>query len=166
MTIVKMITDHLIQRLSQVCVTDVPPGDPTRAGYVGRGPVEDPETSRISIIVSPNDPDDRNWAHELDKSRIAMGGPLAWKRRFCVTILCYFTSSGETVEHAEEIAHTVLSRVERAMGDVVWSIGPDALGERVTGGRPLVKSAMERSGGGDGDVVWTGKVWLEFNTGG
>ena len=161
-SLVRLITDQIIQTLEDACMNSLPANDPTRAGFVGRGPLEDPELTRISILVYPNDPDDRTWVHEVDKNRIHLGGPSAWIRRFCVVIHCYFTLSGETADVAEDLAHTVLHRVESALSRVTWNIS-DTRGETLIGNRPVVKSYMEPGGEGR-QHYWTGKVWLEFTT--
>lgn len=156
-----LVIDHLIEDLTFALVTSIPADDPTRAGYVGKGPLQgdpDPDAARISVTVHENDPDilykpgtaqnSTEWTDEVYE--VECGGALTWKRRFTVKGRCLLASTGEGLDDARSIASTLRRRIETTILKTSWAnIIDEETGEYVSRNAfsDAIKGEMVQAGG-------------------
>lgn len=120
------VLQHVQACLLKTLLTDVPVGDPTRAGLVKIGPHQgdpSPDEARIVVTLYSNDPDGilsgavsgmkESWEDAVEETEI--GGAITHVRRFTVKGSLLFVDTAEVESVARSIASTVRERIETAL---------------------------------------------------
>lgn len=142
------ILNRVRDELERMLITEVPEGDPTRAGVVKLGNLDgepDPDEARISITLHENDPDGfiggmvtaqhEKWIDEVDHEEL--GGDYSagtYRRRFTAKGRVLLDISREGLAEAREIASTVRTRLEHALLKISFSgieVGGEYISRRV-----------------------------------
>ena len=163
----------LRDRLTQYLITNVAEDDPSRAGLVKIGQLQEDYTRlRIAVEGHENDPDDdRDWHHNLleenapeDNRRFRQvigGGRSYWNRRFSVMIHIFLDNI--TRDEATAIKGAVMHRIEQAIVDA-----QDCNGLKDTAGEMAFEGAIVREvgslAGDDTFPIWRYKAWIQYKT--
>lgn len=155
-----LILDQVQAELTASLITNIPEGDPTKAGVVAQGDLQgnpDPDEARISVTLHENDPDafitsgamsslKGDWSDEIEE--IECGGSEIWNRRFTVKARCLLVRTGEDKDTARQIAAVIRHRIEKTIAGVSFA-GVMNDGEYVSRGAISsdIKSEMIQSGG-------------------
>jgi len=167
------IKEHLILKMQ----TDIPKGDPTRAGVVKIGRFqENPIDAGVYISVNygdPTNPDllDCNASvsskHKdntgIEVSGYAIGGGSIWWRSIQVQFGCFFVEKKFTEEVAQEKASEVLGRLLETLATVYISNIVDSHGERAIIAYTYGNTMFE-SGGPPDQYIWRGTVKVDYLT--
>jgi hypothetical protein len=165
--------DAFVTRLADVLIAGVPTDDPTRAGVVRSGQLQDdPQVGVINILLHPGDKD---WKHTINTYTESGSGIFApqgtimgdrssvfWRRRFIVELTIFFENLYSRDE-ARRRANVVLSRAHWALVMMDMNmIEGDSFGEYPS--EVQVFDDWIREGGGDGDFNWRGEMRIELLT--
>lgn len=164
-----MITDtilqHLHNALEKALITDIPAGDPTRAGAVKIGALQgepDVDEARISVEIYANDPDrPGEWEDEIIEFEIPRTA--YWARRFAVSLRCLLVDTGEPLNEASRIASTLKARIEETLLLLDWT-GVVSGTERAIGVLEGQIYSLTAQSGGPGEYDWSGKFLFEVQT--
>jgi hypothetical protein len=162
--------------LTEIMQNELDESDPTRAGMVRPGLLQDdPTKDKVNILSFPNDPDaadSSSWRNEIvaDKANggevnpppYEIGGGEMWYRRFTTQLELFFRTKVKRDE-AREYASIILSRAELAIARASIWVGTDDFGEEPLQLRVMASSLSQ--GGGDGQFIWHGKIWWQVLTG-
>jgi hypothetical protein len=175
-SIVDLIIEELVDAITTACIDNIEDGDPTIAGRVKAGLLqESPQLPRISITVHSGDPEDSTWEDgPLGQTEgpflsgafegYEVGGGYTYCRKFTIALRCFFTSDGATRDEARSWAWTVMSRIQKAVSDA-GSLGgiEDDFGECVW--IPGVSNVKLTEGGGPpSQWIWRGSLHVQYLT--
>lgn len=173
-SIINNLIDGVNLYLTERLQDDVAVDDPTRAGLVRPGLLQDdPTRFHVSVLTFPNDPDsDNSWKHEIvvdnangqqyNPPPYELGGGEMWYRRFTTSLELFYRTSVKR-EQARELSNVILSRAELAIAQFPVANEVDDFGELALQVR--VMSSLIDQGGGDGQAIWHGKIWWQVLTG-
>lgn len=188
--IVDMVIDAYVTYLTYTMITTIDEDNPTRAGEVRGGRLQDdPTLSGIFVLFHPNDVSETGWKSvpSLAESNHPMGisgggggisplppfqiggGEFLWWRRFTMEIGCFFINKGYTRNQARQYAHIVFGRAEQSIikGGVDRDAGIlgliDIFGETVL--NVILSSTRYTEGGGPpNDFIWRGRIHFDALT--
>jgi len=120
------LLEHTRDALIATLQTNIDEADPTRAGVVQIGPIQQdptPDDARVSVTLHENDPDrlikgsvtgmTDDWSDEIDM--IEIGGAVTHIRRFTLKARCLLVNTQEDLDAARSIASTVRGRCETTL---------------------------------------------------
>jgi hypothetical protein len=174
--IVPLIVTEIVTRLKQVCITDLPADDPTRADVVKVGRFQDDRVlNNIHIAVSGGDAENPDYKDgivtlgEMDRIAIyaparEIGGGQLWWRRGVIQVGCYFINEQFDEATAMEYAYTVLGRIENNLESIPVAHLSDAHGEQALKLFAYGNTFFE-SGGPPSSYIWRGKILWTCLTG-
>jgi hypothetical protein len=125
------ILNKVKEELDKGLVDFISPDDPTRAGIVQIGPLQElgPDVLRISVAIFTNDPDtfvpgnptgmDSNW--DDDVYEIEIGSAITYNRRFSLKCRCLFSETRENADDARNITSDVRERIDQIILYIDWS---------------------------------------------
>ena len=174
-SIVDLCGQYIVDVLTASCSTAVT-ASAQAAGLVRQGLFQDdPTRYRISLLVSPGDPDETSpkpaWADCLATPAATgffvptyeVGGGVFWLRRFTALVEQYFTLTLESRDEARSIATWVFSNAHKALQAAMGCNILDEFGERTT--LMLVPDMIAyESGGPPNSFIWKGKFYVQFLT--
>ena len=172
-SIINTAMDAIVDRLSDILIDGVPDTDPTQAGIVRAGMLQDdPQQAQINILVHPGDGDWKHVTNTYTESGSGLFAPQGtimgqhgstfWRRRYMVEFTIFFENLYSRDE-ARRRANVVLSRAHWALSTMnVGVIANDTFGEAPSD--LSVWDAWIREGGGDGDFNWRGEMRIELLT--
>lgn len=164
--ILMLVQTHLQYHLFE----NVPEGDPTRAGLVKIGLMqENPADIVVSVALTSGDyEDDKYIDGHVDHPdlqdftiknlpRGEVGGGSYWWRRFSIRVQVFFVRAGYDEDTAIQHAYDFHGRLQRHIS--TCQIGPieDAYGERALG-RPYLESTTFFPSGGKNKFIFRGKL--------
>lgn len=128
LAITNMIIQGVNQYLDNVMNTQIDISDPTKAGIVREGPLQDDPTKyHVSVLTYPNDPDHEDqWLSEVTAgsnspplgtplvTTYEIGGGEMWYERFCTTLELFWKSDVNR-DTALELSAVVLNRARAAL---------------------------------------------------
>lgn len=165
-SMVAEITNRVYDHLLQTCVTDVD-NESDKAGAVLRGRLLDEyNVFRITLEIRPGD---ETWKHEVDTGASSlpgftgymMGGGTYWRRRFRIDVNIYLEGTPDYAD-SMEIAYAVLSRVGKALRDLVLPRGADEFGESAL--ELFVDKEYLEDSGGEDMRIWRGSIYFTVRT--
>jgi hypothetical protein len=171
-----MIADRIVEGLTEVCITNIPFGDPTRLNAIKKGRFqEDPNIAMLRASVQGGDLEDPNQMDgivDLNKApnRLGfhvdpreIGGTQMWYRKGVIRLEFFFIIEGLLEEVAEERAYTVLGRIQSNIENIRVSDLHDDFGEHAI---KLfhTQNSFYRSGGPPTSYLWRGKLIWECLT--
>lgn len=167
--IIDAVNDNLVKELRTLVSED----DPSRAGLVRAGQLQDnPLKFGISVLTFTNDKDDpKTWPHAVTSGTgeklvsnpfsYEIGGGEFWYRRFSTQIL-QFWPPNTSRELSRRYAGNVLARAEYAIKTTPLGIGPDDLGEAPI--QIYLASSFNKEGGGGSQFIWRGDIYWQCLT--
>ena len=158
--IVDMLADEIVSKLGDV------------VDYAYRGPkseaMEKVERGSSIAVVTPNDPDDDEWRHEINDDKLLIGMGLTTSRpfirRFTVTLDRIYRRSDRDTVYGD--FGDLMRDVELVFYGWSTTVGPDDNGETANAAcnKGVFRSSKESYAGGVNEFLAKGKLWLEFQT--
>ena len=174
--IIPMLEDRIVEGLTQYCIADIPPRDPSRVTAVKAGRFqESPNESNLRLSVQGGDLDnpdlmDSIFDPEVHKNMMAfaiaareIGGTQMWVRRGVVRLELFLIVEQKDFHHSRDVAYTILGRVQGNIEKIVVSDLYDNYGEH---GVKLfsTQNSFFQSGGPPASYLYRGKVRWECLT--
>ena len=172
-SIVNILIDYVNAALSDVLQATIDTEDPTRAGLVRPGLLQDdPLKYRISILTVADDSDRPNtWHHSIanngpgnvgEMPSYETGSPSGlWFRRFTTKVQMYWSPSMNR-QDARANANIVLSRAEHTISTTQPLNLEDTFGEAAL--QIFLNSTSIADAGGPGQFIHHAKIWWECLT--
>src|SRR5258706_1968766 len=170
-----MILKYLDDILLNTLQSEISQSDPTRAGLVRVGPLQDdPTRLRVNILTYNKEREDpEGWQHidiqegspthtKVDPSTSEIGGGELWYRRFTVELEIFFPPSIPDREESLRLATIILARAERTIQVSSAALGPDDFGQICLLAR-VMKSNLTAAGG-PGTEIYHVKLWVQALT--
>lgn len=151
-------------QMNTVLVTDVT--DVTQAGLVRPGNLQDdPTDARINVLIHHGDEHWRDGPYYTSKGIetpvYEIGRTQWWMRRFIIELELFFDGELDR-DVARTKAQIILSRSEQSLIDMPVSTDADSFGEQAH--ELQIADSYLREGGGEGEFIWRGKIFLEVLT--
>jgi hypothetical protein len=168
-----LIVDSINTQLEAELRDKIPDNDPTKAGLVRPGLLQDdPTVFRISVLTFENDPVEPNsWPHEIVSDNpdrphnpppYQIGGLVEmWWRRFKVELKMFFPSAVDR-QTSRLYGGIVLARAERALSQTPLPMMADDFGEGAIQVRCMKSTLVQ--GGGEGQFIYDGYIWCQVLT--
>ncbi|PJF45106.1 MAG: hypothetical protein CUN55_00520 [Phototrophicales bacterium] len=168
-SIMQSVANHMAQKL----ITEISPTDPTRAGVVREGKLQDaPTTGKINLLIHTGGPEWPDVLYTPDKrGTVGISAPTYeigstfqvsyWMRRFRVEFEMFFVGINDR-SVARNNAMIVLSRAHSAILTTPLPQGNDTFGESAS--IIQVSQSYTEEGGGIGNFIWSGEIRFEVLT--
>lgn len=168
--IIPLVTDRIVEKLIEYCITNVPHSDPTRLNEVKVGRYQqDPNTTQFRVSVQGGDlenPDllDRIVDTDELENVISMrfdpreiGGTQLWIRNGTIRIELFCIVEKMTEEESRDTAYTILGRIQSNIENIYVADLTDDYGEKAI--RLFsTQNNFFQSGGPPSSWIWRGKV--------
>jgi hypothetical protein len=172
-SVIDMIIDQTVQKLKVALIDNVPESDPTRAGLVRGGLLQqNPAAAGVNVLVYENDPENNSeWLHSTTHYDMAngtknppayeLGNGFMWWRRFTIE-MTMFWDRGIDRQVARSQANVVLGRIEKTIRTMKFN-AIDSFGEIAL--QPYVMKDRITDAGGKTQFIHYGKIWWQVLTG-
>lgn len=174
-SLVNMVIESVNSHLTDVLQDHVELDDPTRAGLVRGGLLQDdPTIPKVSILTFPNDSDQEDkWLNEIvvrngnsadyNPPPYEIGGGEMWYYRFTTALEMFFLPKVNR-DNSRVYSSIVLSRAKRAIAQApIGLLGTDDFGE--TPIQMYTVASRLTQGGGEGEFIWHAKIWWQVLVG-
>jgi hypothetical protein len=163
-SIINELIDQMEVTMNDVLITSVV--DETRAGLIRAGKLQDdPTITQINLLIHRGK---EEWPDVLKMDTdpfyspvYEIGGVQWWWRRFIIEMSFFFDGEIDRAV-ARNKGNIVLPRAQKSLINLPMPQGVDDFGESCHGLQ--IRKAWLSEGGGEGEFIWRGEIWVEVLT--